>query len=429
MAPAINLLNVPAWTEQGAGPENNGGSIAAPNNAVNGATEVLLAHPTTANMVFAGTVAGGVWRTADITGGGDPANINWAPLTDNNESLYVGAMAFDPSAANTLYYGTGSYSNTFRNQPSQGAIGLFRTTNDSAATLAWENLGRSTFSGLSIRRISISPTNSDQILVAADNGTSGGLFIDVAGTGAQQWTDLTDGVVLPNVRASDVLHDPNHANTYYAALPGAGVYRTDNNGATWNRIDNLNTAITGIGASGDIEMALHNTGSLTVLYVGVVSNAGVLTGVFRYAEDGVDNNGAGGVDDFSETTWSAIGVAPAIHNGAQGFNNFAITADPTDANIVYVSGDRPPNIFRGDAGGGTWTSLSNTAAVSNTRPHADSRALYFRNTTTLMEADDGGIYELTNPKAPVGGADRWTSLVGNIRAIEFHSIAYDTNAN
>ena len=46
-----------------------------------------------------------------------------------------------------------------------------------------------------------------------------------------------------------------------------------------------------------------------------------------------------------------------------------------------------------------------------------------------MEADDGGIFELTNPAAPVGGTDRWTSLVGNIRVIEFHSIAYDTSAN
>ena len=430
MALAINLLGVPDWTEQGAGPENNGGAVAAPNNAVNGAVEVLLNHPTTANMVFAGSVAGGVWRTTDITGGGNPANVNWVPLTDQNESIYVGAMAFDRSNADTLYVGTGSYSNTFRNQLSQSSVGLYRTTSASGASPSWENLGRSTFAGLAIRRIEVSPSNADQIIVAADDGSgNGGLFINVAGTGAQQWTDLTDAAILPNATASDVLRDPNRPSTYYAALPGSGVFRSDNNGTIWNRIDNLNTAIVGIGVSTNIELAIHDTGPLTVLYVGVIDNNSQLSGVFRYAEDGIDNNGVGGVDDFTESTWAVIGAAPATHVGSQGFNNFAIAADPTNANFVYVSGDRPPNIFRGDAGAGTWTSLSNTAAVTNTRPHADSRALYFRNNTTLMDADDGGIFELTNPAAPVGGTDRWTSLVGNIRVIEFHSIAYDTSAN
>ena len=92
---SVSLVGVPEWFDQGPGPENQGGAVAAPNNAVNGAVEMLVMHPTVANMAFAGTVAGGVWRTADITGGGNPANINWHPLTDKLPSLYVGALAFD----------------------------------------------------------------------------------------------------------------------------------------------------------------------------------------------------------------------------------------------------------------------------------------------------------------------------------------------
>src|SRR4051812_6890086 len=88
---SVDFVGIPNWVDQGPAPENNAGSVAAPNNAINGATEVVLAHPTVANTAFAGTVAGGVWRTTDITGGGNPANIVWEPLTDRLPSLYVGA--------------------------------------------------------------------------------------------------------------------------------------------------------------------------------------------------------------------------------------------------------------------------------------------------------------------------------------------------
>lgn len=405
---SVSLFGIPDWLEQGPGPENNGGVVAAPNNAVNGATEVVLPHPTIANMAFAGTVAGGVWRTPDITGGGNPANIVWTPLTDRLPSLYVGAMAFDPSNANTLYVGTGSFSNTFRNRLGETAIGLYRTTNaDAAANLVvWENLGSVVFAGQRIRRIAVSSTDPQLLLVAADDGGgTGGLFRSVTGTNGQQWTELSDGTILPFTGgASDVARDPNRNSTYYAAAPGVGVFRTDNNGDNWTRIDNLNMAITGIAASSNIEIALHDVGATTVLYVGVVDGNGALSGVFRYAEDGVDNNAMGGVDDAAETTWAAIGAAPAIHTGGQGFNNFAIAADPTNANLVYVAGDRPPHVFRGDAGANTWTQIVSVAAVNNTRPHADSRWLGFLNNTTLIESDDGGIYGLTNPANP--GGDR-----------------------
>lgn len=164
-----------------------------------------------------------------------------------------------------------------------------------------------------------------------------------------------------------------------------------------------------------------------MVYVGVVDGNGALSGVFRYAGDGADNNGVGGADEAAETTWAAIGAAPAIHNGGQGFNNFSIAADPGNADLVYVGGDRPPHVFRGDAGTNTWTQIVSVAAVNNTRPPADSRRLGFLDNTTLIESDDGGISRLTNPANP-GGADGWASLNGNLRAIEFHAVAYDAAA-
>ncbi len=200
---SVDLVGVPDWTFQGPAPENNNPNVVATPNSVSGSTEVVLAHPTIANMAFAGTTAGGVWRTADITGGGNAANIVWEPLTDQLPSLYVGAMAFDPSNPNTLYVGTGSFSNTFRNQLTESDIGLYRTTNATAPAgdVSWENLGSTVFANQPIRRIAVSPTDPQLIFVAADDGSGtaggGGLFRSVTGTNGQQWTELSDGVILP----------------------------------------------------------------------------------------------------------------------------------------------------------------------------------------------------------------------------------------
>ena len=205
----------------------------------------------------------------------------------------------------------------------------------------------------------------------------------MTGTNGQQWTELSDGLILPfTTGASDVVRDPNRTSTYYVAAPNAGVFRTDDNGNNWTRIDNLNTAITGIAGSNNIEIALFDAGATTVTYIGVVSGIasttsptdGALSGVFRYAEDGVDSDGANGVDDAGETTWTAIGTAPAIHPGNQGFNNFSIVADPTQANLVYVGGDTQPvspfvaNIVRGNSNTGNWTPIAPGPGATSPHP-------------------------------------------------------------
>src|SRR5206468_1178332 len=59
-------------------------------------------------------------------------------------------------------------------------------------------------------------------------------------------------------------------------------------------------------------------------------------------------------------------------------------------------------------------------------PHADSRRLTFDASGNILAGTDGGIYRLTNP----GSSTRtWSSVIGNLRASEFYSVAYDTSTN
>src|SRR4029450_5421090 len=88
-------------------------------------------------------------------------------------------------------------------------------------------------------------------------------------------------------------------------------------------------------------------------------------------------------------------VNPSHH----GDSFFAIFAHPTAANVIYVSGDAPGNIFHVETSTNVWTPIAGPAPAmtSNTVPHADSRSLAFftfAGTANLIEADDGGIYRL-----------------------------------
>ncbi|MCI0537323.1 MAG: MSCRAMM family adhesin SdrC, partial [Verrucomicrobiales bacterium] len=139
-------------------------------------------------------------------------------------------------------------------------------------------------------------------------------------------------------------------------------------------------------------------------------------------------------------------------NGGQGDLHFAIVADPTDADTVYVAGDaslETPGAgiaFRWDAGQ-AWVPIvaptTTRAAPSTgvtTAPHADFRDLVFTNdSNSILAATDGGIYRLKDPRGdldsnPDPNLDSdptgWEFIGGGLRITEIgHSVAYDRNTD
>src|SRR5579872_3667287 len=65
-----------------------------------GRVSAILVDPRNANTIYAAGALGGVWKATD---GGN----TWTPLTDNQPSLAIGALAFDPSNPDIIYAGTG----------------------------------------------------------------------------------------------------------------------------------------------------------------------------------------------------------------------------------------------------------------------------------------------------------------------------------
>src|SRR5262249_12717904 len=65
----------------------------------------LAADPSDPNTIYIAAAGGGVWKTTD-------GGTTWTPLTDNQPTLVMGALAIAPSNPSVLYAGTGEGDNS-----------------------------------------------------------------------------------------------------------------------------------------------------------------------------------------------------------------------------------------------------------------------------------------------------------------------------
>ncbi|MDP7020184.1 MAG: GEVED domain-containing protein, partial [Pirellulaceae bacterium] len=393
------------WASQGGAPVENGqiqGPV-IPNKQVNGATHVVIAHPTDGDTLYVGGVNGGIWKTTNATA----INPNWTSQTDFLDSLSIGAMDFDPTdgSHNTLVAGFARYS-------SFGGVagarnGILRTTDGGAN---WFNPGSI---GLIGNRVSGIAARGDTI-VASSHADPGGIYRST--DGGATFAAITNGDFGVGTPFTDMVVDKSDATgqRLYAAsiAPNAGLFRSDDFGATWSKISGgaINQDI--LAASNNIEMAVHpttgrlyaailvgarphaiyhtNTGAnatptwtrmdipILPLAAGVnLSDASFATPIvitsnnhglsntdFVAIRDVLVNTNANGLFSISNVTtntfeldfsagnggpssggvWTKVtGPNPTFKDvdaGGQGRTHFSIVVDPLDEKFLYIGGDR-----------------------------------------------------------------------------------------
>ncbi|MEY2494431.1 MAG: hypothetical protein QOJ45_923 [Verrucomicrobiota bacterium] len=335
---------------------------------------------------YFGAVAGGVWKTTD-------GGANWAPLFDKEAISSIGAIAVAPSDHNVIYVGTGEAA--VRGNISYGA-GVYKSV-DVGKT--WKNIGLK--DSRHIGALIVDPKNADIVLVAALGHIFGanqerGIFRTT--DGGKTWNKVlgkdqeTGGI--------DVVFDPQNSNVVFAALwqakrqpwffssggPGSGLYRSDDGGANWKRLEGNGLPD---GILGRIGVTVSGADSNRV-YAMIEAKEG---GLFR-SEDG----GA---------KWTRVNEDGRFRQRAWYFSK--VYADPKAADTVYVLNT---GLFRSVDGGKSFTLLP--------ARHGDHHGLWIdpQNPQRIANANDGGA-SITSD-----GGKTWTTQ-NNQPTAQFYHVAVD----
>jgi hypothetical protein len=406
----------------------SGSADAPPNGNVTGAIGPVITDPLNPNRFFIGTVGGGIWTT---TNGG----VNWTPLTDKQATLSISSLTFDPTDPNrnTLIAGTGLTANgtVCSGGPCffTGSGGLrngLLYSQDGGNT--WTSLGAATLGGQTVDAVAargnvlLAGTFEESLLVvSAAQRRVGGLYRSADGGATFTLVSGTGG--LPTGPVNSIVGDPNNSNRIYAAVSSlsaatnaqTALFVSNDAGVNWTQVFGAAQSGGSISAASQtvLKVASAPGGALAVGVVDLATRT--VTGLFWSGNSG--------------TSWTALTV-PALNNGTMAPIDFAITIDPKNTNLVYVSGDRRAaapftvTAFRIDAvsSPGTATSITDGNTANGSTVHADSRALTFDANGRLVLTSDGGIYARTNPGSNAGA---WTSLNGNVSVFQPNAVGYD----
>lgn len=362
------------WSELG--PKNFGGR-----------TRAIMVDPNdpSKNSVFAAGVAGGLWKTTDITA----ASPNWTPVNDYFDNLAITSIAADPSTPQTMYFGTGE---GYYNVDAVRGLGLWKST-DGGQT--WTHLSSTLNSNFHYcQKINITP--SGDVLVATLTGlyrsTNGGTsFTRVLGGSGVSFTTY-DIEIAAN---GDV-----YVSTY------GRVYRSIDDGATFSPLTTMPIAAERI----EIACAPSNASYIYAVVEAGNQVSGILVSTNQGATWQVRN----------EPNDADPGISATDFSRNQAWYDLAIAVDPNDEEVIMVGGI---DLFKSQNGGQTWTQISHWyGGFGYQDVHADQHIIIYEpgNSNVAYFGNDGGVYSSVNCSS---SSPTLNSKENNYRTIQFYACA------
>jgi photosystem II stability/assembly factor-like uncharacterized protein len=289
--------------------------------------------PGDSTTFYFGSVNGGIWKTTD-------AGIVWTPIFDAQPAGSIGALAIAPSDPKIIYAGTGE--SDIREDLSSGN-GVYKS-GDGGST--WNHIGLEETRQIS--RIVIDPENPDVVYVGALGhayapNEERGVYKSV--DGGVHWTRVLD--LGPKIGISDLAicssmpqllfagawqtHRPPWST--YAPIdgPGSALYRSQDAGKTWSRLDRNGLPE---GEWGRVGVDVAPDGKRVYAIIEAKQNTANKSGVYRSDDGG--------------NTWVLANTDPRLTGRAWYFNR--ITIDPRNPDVIYM-----PNValYRSEDGGKT----------------------------------------------------------------------------
>ncbi|HWO02140.1 MAG TPA: TIR domain-containing protein [Blastocatellia bacterium] len=344
-----------AWEWAGVGPTNIGGRATS-----------LVCHPTRPDVVWLGTAAGGVWKSAD-------AGRSWRALWHKQESLAIGSLAIDPSNLDVLYCGTGEANMASDCAP---GVGMYRT-DDSGLTWRLLASAKEQSLPLHIGAVTVDPFDSRHIyLGGVDLGGSNSAGLFVSYDGGASWR--REGRVSPAaVSCHVVMFHPSREGVVLAVVEDArgagGIWRSVDGGQSWIHVE---TGLPEPKSFGRASLAVAPS-KPEVVYAVVADPRGGVLGIFRSSDMGA--------------RWRRIALNP-VRDEVQAFYNNALAVHPHDHRRVLWGGY---DVYLTKDGGAKWRQATQWhAELGSPRfAHASHHVLVVPAAAPerVYDANDGGL--------------------------------------
>ncbi|MGB3077564.1 MAG: hypothetical protein WBB31_00685, partial [Saprospiraceae bacterium] len=381
------------WTVEG--PGNIGGRVNA-----------IAVDPLDPNIILLGYSQGGIYRT-------DNGGLDWVPVFDDQVSLSISNISFDPHHPQRVFASTGDVN--ISGYPFLGS-GIYRSDDGG---LHWSYVGLDGTGVLS--KVAVDP-NDENIIYAGSmgypshKGIERGLFRSV--DGGVHWNktltiDDSTGVI-------DLVTDPIRAGYVYATGwtrlrsnkisttigPGTSMYRSKDYGATWEN----STDILPGGLHSRTSIDITADGTLYISYMGFVDD----TDCFGYNESlkGIYKS-IDGADTWSRITADQSVGLPCDLFGSFGWYFEALKVNPENADDISLLG---VDLYRTLDGGTTWFLSAPEWWMYDV--HADKHDLVFADGQMYL-ATDGGAY-----RCPVDQSQPWQDIE-NIPSTQFYRTVFN----
>jgi photosystem II stability/assembly factor-like uncharacterized protein len=365
-------VTLPVWRSLGPNLIPRGQTYGTTRPPVSGrAVGIVISKANPKHLVLC-SGGGGLWATKDL-------GATWQPLTDEQPTLSMGAIAAAPSAPNIVYAGTGEGDNE-----SQLGIGLLRSSDGGHN---WECMPAAALTGTGVYDIAVDPGDPLHVWV----GTMEKLLESV--NGGATWR------VAQGALTWDISINPEDGKEILAATK-AGLIRSVDGGASWSRV-----ALPGVASSAKFDRleVCHAPSRPGIVYAaGAVDGRG---GLWRRATtDG----------SFKEEAIPPLGEDSDL---SQAWYDWCFAVSPADPNLVFWGATE---LFRGTrtSGGWTWTNVSSRRSGDSIHPDHHHIAFDPSDPDVVYVCNDGGLF-----RSPNRGRN-WTSLNRGLNITEFEFVIH-----
>ncbi len=380
------------------GPTNY--NTAAGHNGGLGRVNCVAFHPNNANMIYAGTANGGLWRR-------EP-NGNWTALTDHIPSVSVSGVVVNYNNGNDIYILTGD-GDSGGNQGMFSA-GVFESHdggNTWNASGQFPGLRDSTYTGY---KLSQHPTNPAIFFACTNKG------LYRSANYCASWTRVNPDLwiwagtslnLLPSY--TDLEFNPGDPNTIYVSSNSVipRFQRSLDGGLTFTPIANASMDAAqrlAIGVSA-------NQPNWVYVLSGPSTGVGMFNGIFGSGNSGTNWN-------VNATTPNILGYnITGQDNSHQTNYDLAIAVDPANASHIITGGI---DCYTSSSGGGSLTKRTHwdtkNIATGMSYIHADIHNLTY-NGSRLYACTDGGVSYSDNHGVT------WTNIWNGLNILQPYKLA------